>query len=239
LEIDPDPSGAIATFQPNGPTITANNAFFQNLGTNGRTCFTCHQPGDGWSLSAQHARERFEANPNDPLSRLIDGATCPSEDVSTYRKKQKAYRLLLEKGLIRIGLPMLSDRLEFQIIDVDDPYGCNTNSTTGLTGSTTGTASVYRRPLPAANLGFLSTIMWDGREPSLFNQVIDATRIHAQGTAIPTPLQQQNIVDFEGCTHALTLDLCGNTPAGAGVFTAQIFDASSQSPLLSPNLRFA
>src|SRR5204863_8954123 len=42
LQIDPDPSGTIATFQPNGPTITAKNAFFQDLGSNGRTCFTCH-----------------------------------------------------------------------------------------------------------------------------------------------------------------------------------------------------
>jgi hypothetical protein len=180
LEIDLDPGGAIASFQPNGPTITAKNAFFQDLGTNRRTCFTCHEPQDGWSLSAQHAQERFYANTNDPLFRLVDGATCPSDDVSTYKKKAKAYRLLLEKGLIRIGLPMPTDGLEFQIMDVDDPYGCNTNPTTGLTGSTTGVVSVYRRPLPAANLGFLSAIMWDGREPSLSQQSVDATRIHAQ-----------------------------------------------------------
>jgi len=37
---DPDPSGQIATFQPEGSTTEGNNAFFQNLGTNGRTCFT-------------------------------------------------------------------------------------------------------------------------------------------------------------------------------------------------------
>jgi hypothetical protein len=41
---DEDPSGQIATFQPGAATFTANNAFFQDLGTNGRTCFTCHQP---------------------------------------------------------------------------------------------------------------------------------------------------------------------------------------------------
>jgi hypothetical protein len=104
LEIDRDPGGAIATFQPNGSTITAKNAFFQNLGTNGRTCFTCHEPQDGWSLSAQHAQDRFYADSNDPLFRLVDGATCPSDDVSTYRQKRKAYSLLLGKGLIRIGL---------------------------------------------------------------------------------------------------------------------------------------
>ena len=49
LEIDTDPSGAIGSFQPNGPTTTAKNAFFQNLGSSGRTCFTCHQPKDAWS----------------------------------------------------------------------------------------------------------------------------------------------------------------------------------------------
>jgi hypothetical protein len=67
LEIDPDPGGAIATYQPKGATVTAKNGFFQNLGTNGRTCFTCHQPQDGWSLSAEHAQDRFYANSNDPL----------------------------------------------------------------------------------------------------------------------------------------------------------------------------
>jgi cytochrome c peroxidase len=224
LEIDLDPGGAIASFQPNGPTITANNAFFQDLGTNGRTCFTCHQPQDGWSLSAQHARDRFYADPDEPLFRLVDGATCPSDDLSTYKKKQKAYSLLLRKGLIRIGLPMLTTGLEFQIVDVNDPYGCNTNPTTGLTGPTTGTVSVYRRPLPAANLGFLSAIMWDGRKPSLFDQAIDATLGHAQGAVAPTAEQQQQIVSFEGCMSAADPALCANTPAGSGVFTAQIFD---------------
>jgi cytochrome c peroxidase len=224
LEIDLDPGGAIASFQPNGPTITTKNAFFQDLGTNGRTCFTCHQPEDGWSLSAHHAQERFNANSNDPLFRLVDGATCPSDDVSTHQAKRKAYSLLLAKGLIRIGLPVPSDGLQFQITEVEDPYGCNTNPTTGLTGSTTGTVSVYRRPLPAANLGFLSAIMWDGREPSLFSQAVDATLGHAQGAVTPTAEQQQQIVTFEGCTRANTPALCANTRAGAGVFSAQIFD---------------
>jgi cytochrome c peroxidase len=224
LEIDRDPGGAIATFQPNGPTITSKNAFFQDLGTNGRECDTCHVPDQAWSLSAQHVQDRFDANSDDPLFRLFDGATCPSDDVSTLSAKRKAYSLLLEKGLIRIGLPVPSDGLQFQITDVQDPYGCNTNPTTGLTGSTTGTVSVYRRPLPTANLGFLSTIMWDGREADLFSQAVDATRIHAEGTVTPSAEQQQQIVTFEGCTGANTPALCGNTPAGAGVFTAQIFD---------------
>jgi hypothetical protein len=49
--------------------------------------------------------------------------------------------------------------------------------------------------------------MWDGREPSLAQQSIDATLIHAQATAAPTADQQKQIVDFE-----------------TDIFTAQIFD---------------
>jgi cytochrome c peroxidase len=224
LEIDPDPSGAIATVRPDGPILTAKNAFFLDIGANGRTCFSCHQPQDGWTISARHVRDRFAANADDPLFRLIDGATCPSDDVSTPRAQRKAYSLLLDKGLIRIGLPMPSTTSQFQILNVDDPYDCNTNPVTGLTGPATGTVSVYRRPLPTTNLGFLSTIMWDGREPDLFSQAVDATLIHAQATAAPNPILQQQLVTFEGCTLADTQPPCANPPRGSGVFTAQIFD---------------
>jgi hypothetical protein len=226
LQMDGNSSGMIATFQPSGVTQTARNAFFQNLGSNGRTCFTCHQPQDGWSLSAEHARARFDADPNDPLFRRVDGATCPSADVSTVAAKRAAYSLLISRGLLRIGLPMQS-AMEFQILDVSDPYGCNTNPATGLTGSKSGILSVYRRPLPSANLGFLSTIMWDGREPDLFQQSVDATLGHAQSAFAPSVAQQQQIVTFEGCTTANTPALCANTPKDAGIFTAQVHDNSA------------
>ena len=60
--VDSDPKGAIASFQPNGATFTANNAFFKDMGTNGRTCFTCHQPQNGWGVSAKDVAERFPEN---------------------------------------------------------------------------------------------------------------------------------------------------------------------------------
>jgi len=43
------------------------------------------------------------------------------------------------------------------VLGVTNPYGCNE----------TDTISVYRRPLPATNLRFLSAVMWDGRESTL------------------------------------------------------------------------
>src|SRR5882757_5363722 len=207
FDIGFDPSGLIATVQPGGPTVTLQNAFFANLGTNGRTCFSCHQPQNGWGVSAASVQARFYASfGTDPIFRLVDGATCPTDDVSSFGAKHEAYGLLLSKGLIRIELAVPATA-QFRIASVDDPYNCNPNPVTGLTSPTTGIVSVYRRPLPATNLGFLSTIMWDGREPSLQQQAIDATRIHAQAAADPSTAQQQQIVNFE-----------------SGIFTAQLFD---------------
>jgi cytochrome c peroxidase len=214
FELDPDPSGAIGTFQPNGATITANNAFFQNLGTNERTCFTCHQPATGWGVSAASVQARFLlSGGSDPIFRLVDGATCPTDDVSTPLAKLRSYKLVLEKGLIRIGLALpAAPALQFSVTNVADPYNCTTNPATGLTSPTTGIMSMYRRPLPSTNLGFLSTIMWDGREPSLASQATDATLIHAQASAPPTAAQVAEIVAFE-----------------SGIFTAQDFDNIAQS----------
>jgi cytochrome c peroxidase len=206
-QTDNDPTGVISTLNVNGPTPTADNPFFQNLGTNDRTCFTCHQPQTGWTVSARSVQARFASSfGTDPIFRLVDGATCPSDDVSSLGAKRQAYRLLLSRGLIRIGLPMPTGA-EFQIITVEDPYGCNTDPATGLTSTTTGVVSVYRRPLPSTNLGFLSTIMWDGREASLSDQARDATLGHAQADAAPTDEERQQLVDFE-----------------TGLFTAQLFD---------------
>lgn len=202
FEIDGDPSGSVATFQPNGATVTANNPFFQNLGTNGRTCFTCHQPQTGWTVSAASVRARFAASGgSDPIFRLVDGATCPTADVSTLAAKERAYKLLNDKGLIRIAIPMPAP-VQFSVTNVVDPYNC-----TSLATPTTGVLSMYRRPLPSANLKFLTAIMWDGREPDLAHQSVDATLGHAQADNPPSADQQAAIVAFE-----------------TGVFAAQEFD---------------
>src|SRR5262249_17717186 len=179
LAVDDDPAGRVGSFQPGGATITSNNPFFQNLGTNGRTCFTCHQPQTGWTVSAASVRARFAASGgSDPIFRLVDGATCPTDDVSTLPAKQRAYKPLNDKGLIRIGIPMPAP-VQFSVTNVVDPYNCTKNPATGLTSPTSGILSMYRRPLPSTNLGFLTAIMWDGREPNLAHQSNDATLGHA------------------------------------------------------------
>ena len=153
LMVFANPTGLAATFNTAGP-LDRNNPFFQSLGTNGRSCGTCHQASDGWTVIPSHIQARFEAtNGTDPIFRLNDGSNAPNADVSTVAARKAAYSMLLTKGLIRVGIG-IPDTAEFELIDVDDPYDF----------ATAGELSLFRRPLPTTNLKFLSTVMWDGRE---------------------------------------------------------------------------
>jgi cytochrome c peroxidase len=159
------------------------------LGTNQRTCATCHDAGDGWSLTPAHLQQRFQTSQGtDPVFSAIDGANCPSADVSTLSAKTSAYSLLLNFGLIRMTLPMPANA-EFSIISISDPYQCPE--------TTASQPALYRRPLPSTNLRFLNGIMWDGREPDLQTQARDATLMHTQPNSPPTDAQLQQIVGLE------------------------------------------
>ena len=200
---NPDPTGTIETYNTVGPTETATQPFFQSLGTNGRACATCHEPRSAWSVSAASIQQRFDASEGtDPIFRSVDGATCPSADVSTLAARRTAYSLLLSRGLIRIFLPLPAPR-DFAITAISDPYGCTDLS------ANPPVISVYRRPLPSANLRFLTecpanqvgcaplSIMWDGREASFQSQAVDATLGHAQALNPPTGAQVDQIVNFD------------------------------------------
>jgi cytochrome c peroxidase len=201
----PNPSGWLETYNVNNAPISLRGAFFQSLGTNGRSCASCHLPTEGWSISAAEVQLRFSLTRGlDPIFRTNDGSNCDQNiDTSTLQGRRQAYSLLLSRGLIRIALPLPAGA-EFTVQSVINPYGCDDTST----------LSMYRRPLPATNLKFLSTLMWDGRESTppgtqkitypdngqlladLAHQAMDATTGHAQG-AVPTPAQIQDIVNFE------------------------------------------
>jgi cytochrome c peroxidase len=186
-------SGVIATAGMDD--ADAANPFFQELGTNGRTCATCHLPAQGWSVTPAELRERFERTDGlDPIFRANDGSNCEAADLSTMRARRRAFSLLLNKGLIRVALNAPT-RAEFDIVEVDDPYRC---------GGPLTAVSMYRRPLPSANLKFLSAVMWDGRHSTpgqairdgLIAQVVEAVTSHAQG-ARPAPAAVHAILEFE------------------------------------------
>ena len=148
-----DPTGIARTYNVNG-AIDFDNPFFQSLGTNGRSCGSCHDAADGWTIVPSHVQARFDATEGeDPIFRTNDGSNSPIADVSSVEAKRSAYSMLLTKGLIRVGIGV-PPNAEFELIAVDDPYGYA--SATEL--------SLFRRPLPATNLRFLTAVMWDGRE---------------------------------------------------------------------------
>jgi len=201
-------TGTAATYSTAGG-IDTTNAFFQSLGSNGRSCATCHQPGEGMSAAAAHIQDRFDKTGGlDPIFRTNDGSNCDHGiDVSTVGGRRAAYSLLRTRGLVRVTLDVPATA-DYGVVNVTNPYGCNDKTT----------LSQYRRPLPSANLRFLSAVMFDGRESSpltgttrmdfnnmpaslmsnLAHQAMDATTGHAQGNGTrPTAAEKQQIVDFE------------------------------------------
>jgi cytochrome c peroxidase len=199
-----DRTGIFRTHNLNG-ALDFENPFFQSLGTNGRSCVSCHQPSDGWTIVPAHVQARFEASDGyDPIFRTNDGSNSPYADVSTLEARRSAYSMLLNKGVIRVGIGVPANA-EFELVDVDDPYGYA--SSTEL--------SLFRRPLPATNLPFLATVMWDGRETfpgesihfDLSDQANNATLGHAAAINPLTPAEREAIVQFE-----------------TALFTAQIVD---------------
>jgi cytochrome c peroxidase len=208
-----DATGIVRTYNVNG-AINSSNPFFQPLGTNDRSCGSCHTPSDGWTITPSHVVARFEASDGlDPIFRTNDGSNSPLADVSTVDARRSAYNMLLTKGLIRVGIGVPDDA-DFELVEVDDPY--NYASSREL--------SLFRRPLPSANLPFLATVMWDGRETfagqsihfDLSDQANGATLGHAAAINPLTQDQRDAIVSFE--TALFTAQATDNA---AGVLNAQ------------------
>jgi cytochrome c peroxidase len=193
-----NPAGTHATVSTrDGSHLDIDNPFFSAaLGTNGRSCATCHAPRDGMSLSVASIRERFEESCGlDPLF-TGDGANAPGLDVSTVEARRAAFSLLRNKGLIRLRIKPPANA-QYELVGVDDPYGNRASMQDGIV--------VFRRPLPATNLKFLNAVMWDTRqgraEPefvnaSLKNQARTAVIDHAEGAA-PADDVLQAIIDFQ------------------------------------------
>lgn len=217
--ITADPSGWLQTNTSSG-RIDSGNPFFQSFGPNGRSCNSCHRQAQGWTISPEELRQRFaRTNGTDPIFALVDGAVSPVADVSNVYARRNAYAMLLSHGLIRVGMPIPANA-EFRLSKVDDPYGY----------ASARELSLFRRPLPATNLIWLTAVMWDGRETfspfkppmdagidlenlrvSLASQARHAILGHEQAVAAPGDAVIAQIVDFE--MHLFTAQVDDN---GAG-----------------------
>jgi cytochrome c peroxidase len=243
----PDPTGRIGSYQPGGATTTSKNAFFTStLGTNQRTCFSCHQPQDGWTITPRTVQSIYlNSHGLDALFQPVDGSNCPDLGAAApyFGSSFVAARSqLFNKANIRIFLPVPEVHDWVQLRVENDPYGCEKSVIYGVPA---GFLSMYRRPLPSANLFFLDpagttvpappnppfppipglsgvspegtgfAIMWDSREPDLPTQFQDAVRIHAQAT----PAQIAALT-----SGAAPNDVQQGVSFQQGIFTAQSFD---------------
>ena len=213
--------GVDATYSTAG-FIDLDNPFFKSIGTNGRSCASCHVPSQGWTITPKGVQEIFERTEGlDPLFRPVDGANNPDSphpDQLTLEERRDVYSMLLNKANIRVGIG-IPDDAEFELIEIDDPYG----------HASAEELSLFRRPMPSTNLKFLSGVMWDGRETTqdptstdcivgttncfspvskdLATQSNHATLGHAEALHDLSEEEQKAIVDFE-----------------SGLFSAQILD---------------
>jgi cytochrome c peroxidase len=230
------PNGLLLVTNPTGTSVDLSNksgclklsgAFFKPMG-NGRTCMSCHFPLDSWGINSTNVQKRFAATQGmDPLFRPVDGAVCPTADVSTVSARRNAYSLLLNKALIRIELA-IPDAAEFSLKAATGTY-CNDVS------PERSMLSMFRRPLPTTNLEFITSVMWDGRESvthdlskDLAVQASHATTSHAQARS-PSAKEISEMVSFERSVTSAQIasnkgfNISSTSQSAAAVLAAQKF----------------
>lgn len=168
-----DKVGQADTFHTSG-TIDTTNPFFLSLGTNGRSCGSCHDARAGWTMTAQLARKIFdETDGLAPLFRPHDGANRPDADVSTIDARRASYSMALTKAVTRFTRTIPASA-EFVVDAVDDPYGWSKPSA----------FSSFRRPPSTANVAHEVSITWTGTQGDMMTKLTGimngATKSHAQ-----------------------------------------------------------
>ncbi len=168
----------------------------------------------------------------------VDGTNCPTLPIATPAEHQSASSLLLTKGLIRVSLTPPASA-QFAVTDVINAYGC----------SSTTTISVYRRILTTANLKFLSTVMWDGRESlggtgipnDLIHQAGTAVTTHEAGAAVPAAavLQAMELAETTQFAAQSSAGLAGSLSAqgalgGPQQLESQAFTVGANDPFAAP-----
>jgi cytochrome c peroxidase len=178
--------------------IDMSNPFFQSLGTNGRTCNSCHKLENAMGISVAKIQSIFNStNGTDPIFSINDGSNAPTgayADISSLTARKNSFSMLLAHGTIRVGIGVPSGA-DFNLTAVQDPYRF----------ASAAELSLFRRPLPSVNVAFNTLTMWDGRESegrpvnrdALMNQANDATQGHAQRVTPLDSATRAAIADFQ------------------------------------------
>ncbi len=201
-----NPGGVAETVTTTG-TIDRSTSFFQRLGTNDRTCETCHSANQGWTLTPLGATTAFiTTGGHDPLFLPHDEGARPDADLTTFFQRLVDFApTVLARGLTRFTRtnPATS---EYDVTAVSDPSGF----------STTAAFLNFRRPTPTANEALVSSVTWTAGpglvRTSLSGLVGGAANLHEQRdptTPVPADVVQAQD-DFQ-----------------LGIFFAQSIDAAA------------
>jgi hypothetical protein len=224
-----DDFGQVTVFSSDAKKgIDLNNPFFQNLGSNGRTCNSCHKLENAMGISVANIQAIFNATQGkDPLFTINDGSNAPTgfyANTSSLSARKTSFSMLLNHGTIRVGIGVPAGA-DFTLLQAQDPYRF----------ASAAELSLFRRPLPSVNVAFDTLVMWDGRESegrpaardALMNQANDATQGHAQR---PTPLDSATraaIADFQ--LHLFATQT-SSTAAGALNVAGCVTNATDGTP---------
>ena len=190
--LEKNPGGKAATFSTQGH-VNLTGEYFQEQGTNGRSCASCHVAAEAWSINPGTLQHLFdETDGLHPVFNRLD-ANNPNMDVSTPEARLAAYSMLLSRGIFRRGGTPRANS-EWELIAAEDPNGFA--SLTQLVH--------WRRAMPTINFAVGSaTVNWDGgnsvgtdQHAGLVNQATRNVTGGQQGQPAP-PEVIADIVAFE------------------------------------------
>jgi cytochrome c peroxidase len=186
LEPRANSAGVAETFHTSG-TIDRSNPFFESMGTNGRTCETCHDARSAWTTSAEVMSELFEstAGTHPLFVSLHDSGNRPDALTGTLNEKRDAFKTLLKFGVHRFTRANHVG-IDYDVIAVDDPWGWSTVASF---------ANFRRAGTNMGNVNRVASSTTTGTpNPTIRTQLEGlmngATGFHAQ-TTVPVPVEKR------------------------------------------------
>ena len=210
LEAAGNDYGVAESFHTTG-AIDFTNPMFQQLGTNPRSCATCHAPDQGWTMTAENNKDLFrETDGLDPLFNLVDEGNRPDADIST----KEARKATFNPQTIKLAVTRFTRNIsaaaataaQYTITAVEDPSGFP---------ATTSSFLNFRRPTQMANETKVSSILNTSAPvqdipttlAGLFN---GAAGLHEQrdvvNNPVPTDVRNQGRDFALGLFHAQIID---------------------------------
>jgi cytochrome c peroxidase len=143
--------------------------FEETFSGNGRTCATCHDPRNEFTVSPELIQERYRLEPSHPLFRPIDSDDGAGADYTT----------LLTHALFRVHVP-----LHASVTVVDRPDDRQ--------------ITVWRGVPAIVNVGLSGPYLHDGRATTLERQALGAINGHMEPRRRPTARELAALKVFEG-----------------------------------------